>query len=183
MLAWPQQEIAEEKWPGQAMHLSGLVPASPVEVGAHPLVKLTVAALSSGLQMPPLLSLPPGPVAAWSPPALGEFFWSGRVTVVRQDRDADVLPAVARSSRDLDEVHNLVKQSNHFWQIGPSTRQWARLHLTTTIERLLSCPHHCFASYVALRWAMVNTLWPLGRRVPKNNLLGVELLGHERSRS
>lgn len=82
VLAWPQQEIAEEKWPGQAMRLSGLVPASPVQVGARPLVKLAAAALSSGLTMPPLFSLPPGPVAAWSPPALGEFFLSARVAVL-----------------------------------------------------------------------------------------------------
>lgn len=73
MLARPQQEIAEEKWPGQAMRLSGLVPASPVEAGACPLVKPAAAALSAGLQMPSLLSLAPDPTVARSLQPLASF--------------------------------------------------------------------------------------------------------------
>lgn len=66
VLAWPQQEIAEEKWPTQTMRLSGLTSASPVQAGAPPLVRLAAAALRSGLHTPWLLS--PAPLVP-DPPA------------------------------------------------------------------------------------------------------------------
>lgn len=110
MLARPQQEIAEEKWPGQAMRLSGLEPANPVEVGAHPLVKPAVAALSSGLQMPSPLCLAPlfhgclVTSSSWGvfvvQKSHGAHLWGGRTG------DADVLCAVSNFSMDLDEVHD-----------------------------------------------------------------------------
>lgn len=77
---------------------------------------------------------------------------------------------------------NTVFEANRSWRTGPSTRQWERLHLTTTSDSLLLCPDHCSAPYVALRWAVVSPLWLPARRHPKSKSLGVELLGHKRSR-
>lgn len=109
VLAWPQQEIAEEKWPGQAMHLSGLVPASPVEAGARPLVKPAAAAAPLFPQLGPRDPLAPlsGPLSCTClvPPALSETLLLQMVKLLTCGVAGQVVH-VSLVPRDLEEEGN-----------------------------------------------------------------------------
>lgn len=119
LLVWSQQEIAEEKWPGQGMRLSGLEPAS------RSISHTGGGCPQPGPETPSLLSQALRPVPAWSPLALGEALSSQTATVL--------VRAVAGQATQTSLLHgfqwtelNTTNQYRltHCWQTGP-LRPWA----------------------------------------------------------
>lgn len=119
LLVWPQQEIAEEKWPGQGMRLSGLEPAS------RSISHTGGGCPQPGPEMPSLPSQAPRPVPASPPLAFGEVLSSQTAMVL--------VCAVAGQATQTALLHgfqwtelNTTNQYRltHCWQTGP-LRQWA----------------------------------------------------------